>query len=43
VRVATPFHRTIAEGLQKVAAECVENCPTGALVFEDTLRKKDSA
>jgi ferredoxin len=42
VRVATPFHRTIAEGLQKVAAECVENCPTGALVFDDTLRQENS-
>jgi ferredoxin len=35
VRVAAPFNRTIAEGLQKVARECVENCPTGALVFRD--------
>ena len=37
VRVAAPFSRTIAEGLQKVAAECVEHCPTGALVFRDKL------
>ena len=34
VRVATPFNRTIEEGLQKVAQECVEYCPTGALVFK---------
>lgn len=33
VRVAAPFDRSIEEGLQKVAAECVEQCPTGALVF----------
>jgi ferredoxin len=33
VRLATPFDRTIEEGLQKVAADCVEHCPTGALVF----------
>ncbi len=33
VRVATPFNRTIEEGLQKVAEECVKHCPTGALVF----------
>jgi ferredoxin len=33
VRIATPFQRTIAEGLQRVAKECVENCPTGALAF----------
>ena len=35
VRLATPFNRTIADGLQKVAAECVEHCPTGALVFNE--------
>ncbi len=33
VRVAAPFDHSIEEGLQKVAAECVEQCPTGALVF----------
>jgi ferredoxin len=40
VRVAAPFGRTIAEGLQKVAVECVENCPTGALVFRDAQRRQ---
>ncbi len=35
VRVATPFNRTIEDGLQKVAEECVEQCPTGALVFSE--------
>jgi ferredoxin len=35
MRVAAPFNRTIAEGLQKVAAACVEHCPTGALVFRE--------
>lgn len=35
VRVSAPFDRTIEEGLQKVAAECVEQCPTGALVFAE--------
>jgi ferredoxin len=34
VRVAAPFNRSIAEGLQKVGAECVEACPTGALTFK---------
>ncbi len=34
VRVATPFNRTIEEGLQKVAEECVTHCPTGALAFK---------
>jgi len=33
VRVAAPFNRAIADGLQKVAEECVKHCPTGALVF----------
>lgn len=35
VRVATPFNRTIEDGLQKVAEECVKQCPTGALVFSE--------
>jgi ferredoxin len=34
VRVAAPFNRTIQDGLQKVARECVDNCPTGALAFK---------
>ena len=33
VRVAAPFNQEIEAGLQKVAADCVEHCPTGALVF----------
>ncbi len=33
VRVATPFNQEIEAGLQKVGAECVKHCPTGALVF----------
>jgi NADH dehydrogenase/NADH:ubiquinone oxidoreductase subunit G len=36
VRVAAPFNREIAQGLQLVAAECVQHCPTGALVFSKT-------
>jgi ferredoxin len=35
VRVAAPFGRTVDEGLQKTARECVEHCPTGALAFEE--------
>jgi NADH dehydrogenase/NADH:ubiquinone oxidoreductase subunit G len=35
VRVAAPFNRTIEDGLQKVAEECVKQCPTGALVFSE--------
>jgi ferredoxin/NAD-dependent dihydropyrimidine dehydrogenase PreA subunit len=34
VQVAVPLHGTLAEGLQKVGAECVKHCPTGALAFE---------
>lgn len=33
VKINTPFNEAIQAGLQKVAAECVEQCPTGALVF----------
>jgi ferredoxin len=35
VRIDVPFNRTIKEGLQKVAEECVEACPTGALAFKE--------
>lgn len=35
VQVATPFNRSIEEGLQKVAADCVKHCPTGALSFDE--------
>jgi ferredoxin len=37
VRVAAPFNGTIEAGLQKVAEECVKQCPTGALVFSDRM------
>ena len=33
VKVSVPFTQEIEAGLQKVAAECVKHCPTGALVF----------
>jgi len=35
VRVAVPFGRSIAEGLERTAHECVEACPTGALAYKD--------
>jgi ferredoxin len=35
VRVSAPFDRAFAEGLKKVAAECVAACPTGAIVFKE--------
>jgi ferredoxin len=31
VRIGAPLNRTIQEGLQKVADECIRHCPTGAL------------
>jgi ferredoxin len=34
VKLGVPFYRDIDAGLQKVGAECVEHCPTGALVFK---------
>ena len=34
VRVGTPFSQTVADGLQKAAAECVAACPTGALAHK---------
>jgi ferredoxin len=33
VRVAAPMNKEFESGLQKVAAECVEGCPTGAISF----------
>ncbi len=35
VRVAVPFDRTVAEGLNKVAGKCAEACPTGALAQKE--------
>ncbi len=40
VRIATPFNRTIEDGLQKVAEECVKQCPTGALVFSERTPRR---
>jgi len=37
VKVAVPFGRDLAEGLQKAAQKCVENCPTGALSFKKNV------
>ena len=33
VRVAVPFDRSLAEGLQRVARRCAQACPTGALTL----------
>ena len=35
VQLAVPFGHPIAEGLRKVAARCIEACPTGALAARD--------
>jgi len=35
VQVAAPLDHEFADGLQKVADECVALCPTGAIVFRD--------
>jgi ferredoxin len=37
VQVAAPFDRPFADGLQKVAAACVQHCPTGAIVFQEDV------
>lgn len=34
VQLTVPLAGTLAEGLQKVGAECIRHCPTGALAFE---------
>jgi ferredoxin len=38
VRIAVPLDRPLGEGLQQVAEQCVQHCPTGALTFEDEAR-----
>ncbi|NOS68556.1 MAG: FAD-dependent oxidoreductase [Verrucomicrobia bacterium] len=35
VRVSAPFNNEVEAGLQRVGAECVKHCPTGALVFAE--------
>ena len=35
VKVATPFGRSIADGLVRSADKCVMACPTGALAYKD--------
>jgi ferredoxin len=35
VRIGAPLNHTIEEGLQKVAKECVQQCPTGALELSE--------
>jgi ferredoxin len=37
VRLTGPFNRSIEEGLGAVAAECVRQCPTGALALADKI------
>jgi len=36
VRVAVPLGNSLADGLGKVAGECVQACPTGALAFKSS-------
>ncbi|MBU6398697.1 MAG: (2Fe-2S)-binding protein [Verrucomicrobia bacterium] len=36
VRVAAPLDRPFADGLRQAAADCVKNCPTGALAFKES-------
>ncbi len=35
VRIGVPFDETLGKALEKTAAECVKNCPTGALSFKE--------
>ncbi|MCF7849114.1 MAG: (2Fe-2S)-binding protein [Kiritimatiellales bacterium] len=38
-KVKVPFNESLEDGLKKVARECVEACPTGALAFRDADEK----
>ena len=35
VRVGTPFGEPLSQGLENVAGDCIESCPTGALSWRD--------
>ncbi len=37
VRIAVPFHETLAAGLKVASAECVAACPTGALAYKNDV------
>ena len=41
VKVAVPFDRSIAEGLQRTAQQCVDACPTGALALKEDLEANE--
>lgn len=38
VRMAVPFDEPLAAGLERVARECAQACPTGALTLRDATR-----
>jgi NADH dehydrogenase/NADH:ubiquinone oxidoreductase subunit G len=38
VKIAVPLNGSLADGLQRVAEDCVKHCPTGALMFEDEAK-----
>jgi ferredoxin len=42
IRVAVPFNKPIREGLQTVALQCVEACPTAALALLDAPEEKEN-
>ncbi len=40
VQVAVPLNESLEKGLEKTATECVEACPSGALLFKDMMLRK---
>ncbi len=42
VRVETPFHGSLRQGLTGAAAECVAACPTAALAWKDRARSNNA-
>jgi ferredoxin len=38
VRVSAPQGQALAEGMRKVAVQCVQACPTAAMAFKDSYR-----
>ncbi len=41
VQLTVPFNESLKNGLQKVAKECIDACPTGALAWRNTEEESD--
>lgn len=42
MRIGVPFEKTLPEAIARAGAECVANCPTGALAFDDSSQDMEN-